>query len=130
MLAPELDPEPKPAPELPLELEPMPGHECFPGGAPDGGVVPVFAPVGGVAGAAGVVVEVLDVDVEVPVLAELAAAVAAEIPPSAPPLAIAPAIIVAPSSFDLFMRSNLHLWVEGLCRSIVRHEGKWSPRSV
>jgi hypothetical protein len=78
----------------------MPGHECFPGGAPAGGVVPVFALAGGV-----VVVEVLDVDV--PVLAELVAAVAAEIPPSAPPLAIAPAIIVAPSNFDLFMRSIL-----------------------
>ena len=122
-LAPELDPD--------LELEPepelMPGHECFSGGAPEGGV-PVFAPAGGVVGVA---VEVLDVDGEDPLLAELLdAAPALEMPANAPPVASAPATIVAPSNFDVFMRSNLHLLVEGLCRSIVRHGAKWSPRSV
>jgi len=118
-LAPELDPDP--------ELEPMPGHECFPGGAPEGGV-PVFAPAGGVVGVA---VEVLDVDGEDPLLAELLdAAPALEMPASAPPVASAPATIVAPSSFDVFMRSNLHLWVEWLCRSMVRHGAKASQRPV
>jgi hypothetical protein len=96
----------------------MPGHECFPGGAPEGGVVPVFPPAGGLVGVVGVGVELLDVDVEVPLPAELLdAAPALEMPASAPPVASAPATIVAPSNFDVFMRSNLHLWVEELCRS-------------
>ena len=97
----------------------MPGHECFPGGAPAGGVVPVFAPVGGVAGVAGVVVVgVADCVVEAPVPVEPEdAAPALEMPANAPPVASAPATIVAPSNFDVFMRSNLHLWVEGCCRS-------------
>ena len=109
----------------------MPGHECFPGGAPEGGVVPVFAPAGGVVGVEGVFVEALDVDVEVPLLAELLdAAPALEMAANAPPVASAPATIVAPSSFDVFMRSNLHLLVEGLCRSMVRHVPKSSQRPV
>jgi hypothetical protein len=91
----------------------MPGHECFPGGAPEEDVVPVFAPAGGVAGVVGVAVELLDVDVAVPLLAEPDAAPALEMPANAPPVASAPATIVAPSNFDVFMRSNLHLWVEG-----------------
>jgi hypothetical protein len=102
----------------------MPGHECFPGGAPEGGVVPVFAPAGGVVvlGVVGVVVVgVGDCVVEAPVPVEPEdAAPALEMPASAPPVASAPATIVAPSSFDVFMRSNLHLLVEGLCRSMVR----------
>jgi hypothetical protein len=56
---------------------------------------------------------VLDVDVVVPLLAEPDAAPALEMPANAPPVASAPATIVAPSNFDVFMRSNLHLWVEG-----------------
>jgi hypothetical protein len=120
-----------PAPELDPEPVPMPGHECFPGGAPEGGVVPVFAPVGGVVGVVGVAVELLDIDVEVPLLAELLdAAPALEMPANAPPVASAPATIVAPSNFDVFMRSNLHLWVEGLCRSIVRCVPKLVQRPV
>jgi hypothetical protein len=108
-----LDPDPELESELPLEPESIPGHECFPGGAPAGGVVPDFAPAGGLVGVVGVVVEPLDVDVEVPLLpAEPAeAAPALEMPASAPPVASAPATIVAPSNFDVFMRSNLHLWV-------------------
>jgi len=109
------------------------GHECFPGGAPEGGVVPVFAPAGGVgvAGVAGVVVVgVVDCVVAVPLVVELDAAPALEMPANAPPVASAPATIVAPSSFDVFMRSNLHLWVGWLCRSIVRHGAKETPRSV
>ena len=130
-LAPELDPDPELEPELPLELEPMPGHECFPGGAPEGGVVPVFAPAGGVVGVAGVgVVGVVDCVVAVPLVVELDAAPALEMPANAPPVASAPATIVAPSSFDVFMRSNLHLWVGWLCRSIVRHVPKSSQRPV
>jgi hypothetical protein len=83
----------------------MPGHECFPGGAPEGGVVPLFVPAGGVVGVVDVAVEV-----EAPLLAELLdAAPALEMPASAPPVASAPATIVAPSNFDVFMRSNLHL---------------------
>ena len=128
-LAPELDPDPEPEPELPLELEPMPGHECFPGGAPEGGVVPVFAPAGGVVvlGVVDVVVGVADCVVEAPVPVEPEdAAPALEMPANAPPVASAPATIVAPSNFDVFMRSNLHLWVEWLCRSIVRRVPKSS----
>ena len=84
----------------------------LPGGAPEGGVIPLFAPVGGVVGVVGVAVELLDVDVEVLLLAELLdAAPALEMPANAPPVASAPATIVAPSNFDVFMRSNLHLWV-------------------
>ena len=41
------------------------------------------------------------------VLVEPDAAPALEMPASAPPLASAPATIVAPSSFDVFMRSIL-----------------------
>jgi len=109
-LAPELDPDPELEPELPLEPEPMPGHECFPGGAPAGGVVPVFAPAGGVTGVAGVVVVgVVDCVVAAPLVVVLDAAPALEMPANAPPVASAPATIVAPSNFDVFMRSNLHL---------------------
>jgi hypothetical protein len=43
-------------------------------------------------------------------LAELDAAPALEMPANVPPVVSAPATIVAPSSFDVFMRSNLHLW--------------------
>jgi hypothetical protein len=63
----------------------------------------------GVVGA-GVVVVVGAVDcvVEAPVLVEPDdAAPALEIPANAPPVASAPATIVAPSNFDVFMRSNL-----------------------
>jgi hypothetical protein len=111
-LAPELDPDPE------LEPEPMFG-QCFPDGPPPfGGGVPVFAPGAGVVGL-GVVGALVEPD-----------AAAAETPPSAPPLAIAPATIVAPSSFALFMRSNLHLWVEGWCRSMVHRVHKPSQRPV
>jgi hypothetical protein len=91
----------------------MPGHECLPDGAPAGGVVPVFAPGAGV-GSAGVVVvgvvavvDVVDCDVDGAVLVVPDAAPALEMPASAPPVASAPATIVAPSSFDVFMRSIL-----------------------
>ncbi len=134
-LAPELNPdpelEPEPELELPLEPELMPGHECFPGGAPEGGVVPLFAPAGGVVvlGVVDVVVGVADCVVEAPVPVEPEdAAPALEMPANAPPVASAPATIVAPSNFDVFMRSNLHLWVEWLCRSMVRHGAKASQR--
>jgi hypothetical protein len=123
--APELDPDP--------ELEPMPGHECFPGGAPAGGVVPVFAPAGGVVvpGVVDVVVGVADCAVEAPVPVEPEdAAPALEMPASAPPVASAPATIVAPSNFDVFMRSNLHLWVEGAVDRMVRRVPKSSPTLV
>ncbi len=119
-LAPELDPDSELEPELPLVPEPMFG-QCFPVGPPFGGV-PVFEPGAGVLGfgvvgagaGAGVVVDgvlvagVVDWVVEAPVLVEPDdAAPALEIPASAPPVASAPATIVAPSSFDVFMRSNL-----------------------
>lgn len=97
-LAPESEPD---------EPEPISGHGFFPVDPPFGGV-PVFDPGAGVAGlgVVGVVVVVASV------LDELDAA-AAEMPPSAPPLASTPATIVAPSSLDLFMRSNL------LCRVVL-----------
>jgi hypothetical protein len=138
--APELDPnselELPLEPELPLdpELEPMPG-QCLPIGPPFGGV-PVFDPGAGALGfgVAGVVVVVdgvVDCVVEAPVPVEPEdAAPALEMPAKAPPVASAPATIVAPSNFDVFMRSNLHLWVEGWCRSMVRHVPKSSQRPV
>lgn len=104
-LAPEFEPE---------EPEPMSGQGFFPVDPPFGGV-PVFDPGAGVAGlgvVGVVVVAVVDPVVVASVLDELDAA-AAEMPPSAPPLAITPATIVAPSSLDLFMRSNL------LCRVVL-----------
>jgi hypothetical protein len=112
----------------------MPG-QCLPIGPPFGGV-PVFDPGAGALGfgvaGAGVVVDgVVDCVVEAPVTVEPEdAAPALEMPASAPPVASAPAIIVAPSNFDVFMRSNLHLWVGWLCRSIVRHGAKQTPRLV
>jgi 3-oxoacyl-ACP reductase-like protein len=55
-----------------------------------------------------VVVGAVDCVVEAPVLVEPDdAAPALEMPANAPPVASAPATIVAPSSFDVFMRSNL-----------------------
>jgi hypothetical protein len=54
-----------------------------------------------------VVVGVVDCDVDGAVLVEPDAAPALEMPASAPPLASAPATIVAPSSFDVVMRSIL-----------------------
>jgi hypothetical protein len=112
-LAPELDPEPDCAPEPALdpdpEPEPMPG-QCLPIGPPFGGV-PVFDPGAGAVGLGVVdvvVVGVADCDVDGTVLVEPDdAAPALEMPASAPPLASAPATIVAPSSFDVFMRSIL-----------------------
>jgi hypothetical protein len=86
--------------------------QCFPGDPPFGGV-PVFDPGAGAMGLGVVdvdVVGVVDCDVDGAVLVEPDAAPALEMPASAPPLASAPATIVAPSSFDVFMRSNLHLW--------------------
>jgi hypothetical protein len=87
------------------------GHECFPDGAPAGGVVPVFAPGEGVAGLVvvglAVVAGVADCVVEAPVLVVPDAAPALEMPAMAPLAASAPATIVAPSSLDVFMRSNL-----------------------
>jgi hypothetical protein len=112
----------------------MPG-QCLPIGPPFGGV-PVFDPGAGALGfgvaGAGVVVDgVVDCVVEAPVTVEPEdAAPALEMPASAPPVASAPATIVAPSNFDVFMRSNLHLWVEGWCRSMVRHVPKSSQRPV
>jgi hypothetical protein len=85
------------------------GHECFPGNPPFGGI-PVFDPGAGAVGLGVVdvvVVGAVDCDVDGTVLVELDAAPALEMPASAPPLASAPATIVAPSSFDVFMRSIL-----------------------
>jgi hypothetical protein len=85
--------------------------QCFPDGPPPfGGDVPVFAPGAGVAGLDVVgmgVVGVVDCVVEAPLFVEPDAAPALEMPANAPPVASAPATIVAPSSFDVFMRSNL-----------------------
>jgi hypothetical protein len=57
------------------------------------------------------------VDGEVEVLVELGAAAAPAMPETAPPAARAPATIVAPSSLDVFMGSNL---LDGL-RGVVNH---------
>jgi hypothetical protein len=93
------------------------GHGPLPG-EPDRGGEPDFGVGDGVEGVVGV-----DVDVDVvgvaagvvavegvavaAVLEELGAATAPAMPETAPPAASAPATIVAPSSFDVFMRSNL-----------------------
>ncbi len=109
--------EPDPEPELPFEPEPMCGHGPLPGVVPDLGGEPDFGAGDGVDGVVGVGVDVVgvvgvDVVVEgVPVVAavleELGAAAAPAMPETAPPAASAPATIVAPSSLDVFMRSNL-----------------------
>jgi hypothetical protein len=91
------------------------GHGSLPG-VPDLGGEPDFG-----AGVDGVVEVDVDVDVVgldagvvvvegvvvAVVLEELGAAAAPAIPETAPPAASAPATIVAPSSLDVFMRSNL-----------------------
>jgi len=82
--------------------------QCFPDDPPFGGVV--FDPGAGVEGLGVVgVVDVGVVDCVVPavVLVELGAAAAPAMPEMAPLAASAPATIVAPSSLDVFMRSNL-----------------------
>jgi hypothetical protein len=91
------------------------GHGPLPG-APDLGGEPDLGVGDGVEGVVGVdVVGVVDgcvvvegvVVVVAAVLEELGAAAAPAMPETAPPAASAPATIVAPSSFDVFMRSNL-----------------------
>jgi hypothetical protein len=94
------------------------GHGPLPGVVPDLGGEPDFGTGDGVDG----VVE-LDVDVvgvvaveDVPVATvreELGAAAAPAMPETAPPAASAPATMVAPSSLDVFMRSNLLGWLTG-----------------
>jgi hypothetical protein len=91
------------------------GHGPLPGVAPDLGGEPDFGAGDGVEGVVDVdVVGVAAVDVAVEsvsvvaaVLEELGAAAAPAMPETAPPAASAPATIVAPSSLDVFMRSNL-----------------------
>lgn len=108
------------------------GHECFPVEPPFGGAV--FDPGAGVEGlgvVGVVVVGVVDCVVEAAVLVELGAAAAPAMPETAPPAASAPATIVAPSSLDVFMRSNLLLGRSGgCCRPIVRHAAKATPRAA
>jgi hypothetical protein len=107
-LAPELDPDSEPEFLLEPEPEPMPG-QCL-AIDPSFGGVPVFDPGAGAVGlgvVGVVVVGVVDCDVDGAVLVEPDAAPALEMLASAPPLASAPATIVAPSSFDVFMRSIL-----------------------
>jgi hypothetical protein len=90
------------------------GHGPLPG-APDLGGEPDLGVGDGVEGVVGVdVVGVVDgcvvvegVVVAAAVLEELGAAAAPAMPETAPPAASAPATIVAPSSLDVFMRSNL-----------------------
>jgi hypothetical protein len=87
---------------------PLPGVPDLGGepdfGAGDGAEGVVDVDVVGVVVAAGVVAVEGVVAV---VLEELGAAAAPAIPETAPPAASAPATIVAPSSLDVFMRSNL-----------------------
>jgi hypothetical protein len=108
----------------------MSGHGCFPGDPPFGGV-PVFEPGAGVDGlgvVGVVVVGVVGCVVVAAVLVELGEAAAPAMPETAPPTASAPATIVAPSSFDVFIGSNLLVRVGWLCRTIVLHAAKATPR--
>jgi hypothetical protein len=88
---------------------PLPGEPDL-GGEPDFGAgdgVEGVVVVDGV-GAVGVDgVAVVEGVVVAAVLDELGAAAAPAMPETAPPAASAPATIVAPSSLDVFMRSNL-----------------------
>jgi hypothetical protein len=84
--------------------------QCFPGDPPFG--CADFDPGAGadglgVVGGVVVVVGVVDCVVVAAVLVVLGAAAAPAMPEMAPPAASAPATIVAPSSLDVFMRSNL-----------------------
>jgi hypothetical protein len=92
------------------------GHGSLPGVVPDLGGEPDFGAGDGVDGVVEVgidVVGVVAVDVAVEgvvvaaVLEELGAAAAPAMPETAPPAASAPATIVAPSSLDVFIGSNL-----------------------
>jgi hypothetical protein len=116
LLDPALEPDSEPERELPFEPEPMFGHGSLPG-VPDLGGEPDFGAGDGVAGVVGVVgvdvvgvvdgVAVVEGGVVGAVLEGLGAAAAPAMPETAPPAASAPATIVAPSSFDVFMRSDL-----------------------
>jgi hypothetical protein len=81
------------------------------GGEPDfgagNGVEGVVGAGVDVAGVVPVVVVVEDVPVGAAAFEELGAAAAPAMPEMAPPAASEPATIVAPSSLDVFMRSNL-----------------------
>jgi hypothetical protein len=85
------------------------GHGPLPG-VPALGGEPDFGAGEGVDGVVEVDVDVVGVTGVVAVVVaeeELGAAAAPAIPETAPPAASAPATIVAPSSLDVFMRSNL-----------------------
>jgi hypothetical protein len=113
---PELD-EPEPEPELEPEepdFVPMFGHGPLPvepdfGGAPDcwPGVVGAVGAVGVVVVDGALVVPVVPVAPVAPVVpAVLGAAAAPAMPAAAPPVASAPATIVAPSVFEMFIRAE------------------------
>jgi hypothetical protein len=91
----------------------------------DGVVVDVDVDVD-VVGAVDVAVE--DVPVVAAVLEELGAAAAPAMPETAPPAASAPATIVAPSSLDVFMRSNLLESVDEVTPTILRSGSKRTRR--
>jgi hypothetical protein len=86
------------------------GHGPLPG-VPDLGGDPDFGAGDGAEGVVGVDVVGVVVAVEgvvvAAVLEELGAAAAPAMPETAPPAASAPATIVAPSSLDVFIGSNL-----------------------
>jgi hypothetical protein len=83
------------------------GHGPLPG-VPDFGGEPDFGAGDGADGVVEMDVEVDVVGVVVAaVLEELGAAAAPAMPETAPPAASAPATIVAPSSLDVFIGSNL-----------------------
>lgn len=88
--------------------------------------VPDFWLGAGVVGVVGVVDWVLAVFVEV-VLCVVVAAPALEMPAAAPPVASAPATIVAPSSLEMDIGSNL-LGSIGGCAVIVRDPAKSQRR--
>jgi hypothetical protein len=133
-----LEPDCAPEPELPFEFEPMFGHGPLPGVVPDLGGDPDFGAGEGVDGVVEVGVEVVGavavdvagegVSVVGGLLEELGAAAAPAIPETAPPAASAPATIVAPSSLDVFMRSNLLGSVDEVTPTILRPGSKQTRR--
>jgi hypothetical protein len=124
---------------------PMPGHGCF-SGEPDfcAGVVGLLGSVGlaGVVevelGVVAVDVEPLDVPSPVPedepepdgVVPVVGVAAAPAIPAAAPPVASAPATIVAPSIFEIFIAVNLRGGDGWMMRSIVRGGAKRAGRRL
>jgi hypothetical protein len=115
---------------LPLGCEPILGHG-FPLGEPDFCVGLGVVGLAGVVGVVGVVGVAGVLDCVFVVLVAVVAAPALVMPAAAPPVASAPATMVAPSSLEMVIGSNLlgSIWGWGV-PTIVRDVAKRRSRGV